>query len=168
MKKGHRKGPRAIRSIFARIWLRPEQVRTVAERRFEDADCLRKTGKNARANGVWYLGGLVVECLLKARLLEKFTWLQSVRDPAGRSQIEKDLWSLCYRSHDLDEIREKLPEVDEILSAAEKQGRQRLSQSLKSICAEWTIFVRYSPQSSEMRHASQFLDQVKELKRWLR
>ena len=58
--------------IFLKVRLRPTQLRTVAERRFDDAVALRQTGKNARANGAIYLGGFAIECLLKARLLEDF------------------------------------------------------------------------------------------------
>ena len=39
---------------------------TVAERRFDDAAALRATNENARANGVAYLCGYVIEILLKA------------------------------------------------------------------------------------------------------
>jgi len=36
-------------------------LRTVADRRFDDADALRQTGRNARANGAMYLGRFVEE-----------------------------------------------------------------------------------------------------------
>lgn len=96
-------------TIFEKVKLRPAQLRTVADRRLDDADALRKTGKNARANGAMYLGGLVVECLPKAKLLERFPWLQKAGSPEGRTSQEKRVWSLCYRSHDLDEILARLP-----------------------------------------------------------
>ena len=70
--------------IFQKVRLRPTQLRTVANRRFGDAEALRETGQNARANGVMYLGGFVIECLLKAQLLERFRWLQSAGSPQGR------------------------------------------------------------------------------------
>ena len=115
-----------------------------------------------------YLGGFVIECLLKANLLEQFGWLQSARSPEGRSKDDRHLWSLCYRSHDLDEILAKLPGVVERLSRLEQRGSSRLVQSLKSICAEWTIHARYSPHSADIGDAGRFLDRIKELKSCLR
>jgi len=77
-----RKSKRAARrkttpEIFARVRVSPTQLRTVAERRFDDASYLRESGKNARANGAMYLAGFVLECLLKARLIEKYSCLRS-------------------------------------------------------------------------------------------
>ena len=117
-------------TIFKRIRLRPSQLRTVADRRFDDAQALRGTGENARANGAMYLGGFVVECLLKAKLMERFPWLQGARSPQGRTKADQHLWSLCYRSHDLDEILAKLPDVIDKLSQVEGRESNRLIQSL--------------------------------------
>jgi hypothetical protein len=153
--------------IFKKIRMRPTQLRTVAERRFDDADALRQTGRNARANGAIYLGGFVIECLLKAKLLERFAWLQSAASPDGRSKKEQHLWSLCYRSHDLDEILARLPEIEVRLSSREQRGSTRLAQSLKKICAQWTIYARYSPYNADIDDARTFLDQIEELKPWL-
>jgi hypothetical protein len=114
-----------------------------------------------------YLGGLVIECLLKARLLRRFPWLQNAGSPEGRSRSDGRLWSLCYRSHDLDEILARLPEVTAKLSQLEQRESNRLTQSLKSICARWTIYARYSPHSADMDDARVFLDQIEELKPWL-
>jgi hypothetical protein len=154
-------------NIFSKIRLRPTQLRTVADRRFDDAEALRKTGQNARANGAMYLGGFVLECLLKARLLERFPWLQSAGSAEGRSKADQHLWSLCYRSHDLDEILDKIPEVIDKLTRMEGRQSSHLVRSLKSICGQWTIFARYSPYTADIDDARTFLDQIKELKSWL-
>lgn len=59
--------------IFERqIKLKPSALVTVAERRFDDAEALCRTGENARANGAAYLAGFVIEILLKARLVKEF------------------------------------------------------------------------------------------------
>lgn len=150
--------------IFQKVRLRPTQLRTVAARRFDDANALRQTRKNARANGAIYLGGFVVECLLKAKLLEKFAWLQTANSAEGRSKNDRHLWSLCYRLHDLDAILGKLPEIEQRLSSMEQRESSRLLQSLKSICAGWTIYARYSPYSADIDDARAFLDQIEELK----
>jgi len=153
--------------IFEKVRLRPSQLRTVADRRFGDANSLRGTADNARANGAIYLGGFVVECLLKAKLLERFRWLQSAGSPEGRSRDDRHLWSLCYRSHDLDEILARLPEIVQKLSRLEQRESSRLTQSLRSICGQWTIYARYSPRSADIDDARTFLDQIEELRPWL-
>lgn len=51
--------------------LRPSQLIAVADRRFDDAVALSETGDNARANGVQYLAGLVIEISLKAELVRQ-------------------------------------------------------------------------------------------------
>jgi len=48
----------------------------------------------------------------------------------------------------LDEILAKLPEIQERLSRMEQRESGRLIQSLKSICAQWTIDARYLPSKS--------------------
>lgn len=115
-----------------------------------------------------YLGGFVIELLLKAKLIEKHPWLQSAATSAGRSQPERELWALCYRSHDLEELLVRLPEVRQQLSNPKLPGRDRLRQALQNVCERWTVFARYSPQSANIREAVLFLDSVKELGRWLR
>jgi hypothetical protein len=139
----------------------------VADRRFDDAQVLRETGLNARANGAIYMGGFAIECLLKAMLLDKYKWLEDSRYPERRSATEQRMWWLCHRSHDLEAILSYLPEVRQKLSCGEQRGAPRLSQSLKSVCS-WTIFARYSPAAADMNDARIFLDQIRELKSWLR
>jgi hypothetical protein len=158
-----------VPSIFDRVRLRPSQLRTVAERRYADAECLRKTGDNERANGAMYLGGFVIECLLKARLLDEHPWLQAPLGP-NPSPEEQRLWSLCYRSHDLDEMLTYLPGlIDELARRDRNEGRRpSLVESLRRLCNQWTIQARYSPRSETMAVASKFLDQIKDLKECLK
>lgn len=142
--------------------MRPSQLRTVADRRFEDAYYLLKSGRNARANGAMYLGGFVIECLLKALLMEKYPWLQNRGRSEGTTKTaEREIWYLCYRGHDLERISSKLPEVTRLLH------RSNLLPSFRNIGA-WTIFARYSPYMTEIREASEFLLKVKGLKECLR
>ena len=155
--------------IFDRVRLNPRQLRTVAERRYADAECLRKTGDNERANGAMYLGGFVLECLLKARLLEEHPWLQAPLGPNPSLQ-EQRLWSLCYRSHDLEEILEHLPGLTRELARGDQAaGRDtgRL-ETLRTLCSQWTIQARYSPRSETMATAEKFLNRVKEVKECLK
>ena len=147
-------------SIFERVRLKPSQLRTVAERRYADADALRKTGQNARANGVMYLGGFVLECLLKANLLETYTWLQN-RSPTSAS--ESVLWNLCYLKHDLASILAKLPALRRQLAEYDPN----LLLTLEALCAIWTVHARYSPHQATMKDAADFLNQIKEIRRCL-
>ncbi len=154
--------------IFERAALRPSQLRTVAARRFADAEYLYESGRNERANGAMYLAGFVIECLLKAKLFEKHNWVKNSTFPRDRSTEEQRVWSLCWRSHDLDELLAHLPEVSKRAAELERQGYPRVIQFLKSICAEWTIFARYSPYSATIKEAEEFVTKVKELKEWLK
>lgn len=154
--------------IFEKRRLVPRQLRTVADRRYGDAEYLRQSGQNARANGVFYLGGFVIECLLKARLLDQYPSMQTAFSTQGLSSSDQALWLLIYRSHDLDEMLGYLPDIERKLAAADQidgAGRQR---KLKTICAEWSIFARYSPHSETMKAAEDFLDNIKELRSWLK
>jgi hypothetical protein len=157
-------------SIFEKMRLSPTQLRTVAERRFADAESLRRTGQNARANGAMYLAGFVVECLLKAKLLEKYSWLQSARNTGALPKADRKLYDLCYRMHDLAAISERLPEVKQHLMNLDRNRGQtgRLYPMLQSVVGRWTIFARYSPQMATMREAADFIRQIKEIKEWLK
>ena len=114
-----------------------------------------------------YLGGFVLECLLKAKLLEEYPWLQGPPVP-NPSPEEQRLWSLCYRSHDLVEILERLPNLLRDLGERDRrEGRTRLRR-LKDLCGQWTIQARYSPRSATIAEAVSFLDGVKEVKECLK
>jgi len=153
--------------IFARIRLTASQARTVAQRRLDDAECLRKSGDNARANGVFYLAGLAVECLLKAELIEKHPEIGGLTIQRTSSDEEQHLRNLVFRSHALDEILDRLPDLVSLLAKDDgRDGTRRLTE-LREICGSWSIFARYSPRMETMAHAADFLDAVKEFKRWL-
>ena len=157
-----------MRRIFEKKRLTPRQLRTVAQRRFEDADCLRRTGDNARANGVFYLGGFVIECLPKAEMLEQYPSMQTALLPDKLSESHRRIWSLIYRSHDLKQMLVHLANLErELADADRKQGTRRL-EALRSICSGWTIFARYSPHSERMKDAAEFLDEIQDLKEWLK
>jgi hypothetical protein len=139
----------------------------VADRRFDDADYLRKSNANRHANGVYYLGGFVLECLLKAKLLERHPWLQ--HPPGDRSKWsrrERRLFDLCYRWHDLQGLLDELPQIVVTLRKADPKGR--LQASLFQLCRSWSIFARYSPRTAIMDRAEEFLARIKDLKPWLK
>jgi hypothetical protein len=152
--------------IFERQRLTGSQLQTVADRRFSDAQYLESSGSNARANGVFYLGGFVIECLLKARLVEEYPTILSVRDPGSLSKPDREIWDLVFRSHDLDAMLARLPSLTRKMSTSRMGGSDALA-TLRKICGQWTIFARYSTHTETMEHASRFLGSIKELKKWL-
>jgi len=154
--------------IFSRVRLRPSQMRTVADWRFADASLLLRKGGSAHTNGAMYLAGFVVECLLKAKLLEENGWLQKAWSTEGLSKAQQHLWWLCYRSHDLDAILARLPMVTERLSRQEQHGSMGLANALKAICAQWTVHARYATRRASIDEAEGFLGRIKELRKWLR
>lgn len=154
--------------IFQKQKLRPSQLRTVADRRLGDAQALYDTGRNAHANGAIYLAGFCVECLLKAELLETHAWLQSSFVPvSGFSKRDSALWNLCYRSHNLEGILESLPAVQQRISELLGRGDNRVPGMLKSVCARWTVFARYSPRTADLDDARDFIERVKVIRSWL-
>jgi hypothetical protein len=156
------------KQIFRKQQLGPGQLRAVAERRWGDARYLCMSGRNDRANGAMYLGGFVIECLLKAKLMEKYRWLANASPGQIQDASKRWIWNLCHRLHDLDEILEALPEVHTRVAAMEQMGQPRLTYGLRSLCAEWTIYARYSPLSADIEDAREFLERVEEIKKWLR
>jgi hypothetical protein len=153
----------AVNSVFGKQRLTPSQARTVADRRRADAGALQSLKRNQHANGAMYLGGIAVESLLKALLLEKYPWLQ--RHAAGTpDRRQRQLLDVCYRWHDLEAALEYLPELAARLEAA----NPRLLQELKKLCAQWTIHIRYSTYQATHAESGDFLNRVKELVPWLR
>ena len=154
--------------IFIRMRLTPSQARTVAQCRLDDAECLRKTGDNARANGVFYLGGLVTDCLLKVSLLERHPEVESTLEAENLSAAGRRVKLLVFRSHALDEMLQNLPDLVTRLDQLDaREGTRRLTL-LRNVCATWSTFARYSPRTETMAHAADFLDVVRELKPWLK
>lgn len=148
--------------------LRHQQLVTVAQRRFEDAESLCDTGRNARANGAYYLCGFVVEILLKAQLILGYATIATRRSLEGMSADEREIWSLIYRSHDLSEMLTKLPNIKKKVENHGKRIGKPLLEELLEICSTWTIYARYSTMQTKMYDARQFLERVRGLKEVLK
>ncbi|HZK82554.1 MAG TPA: hypothetical protein VFC46_15835 [Humisphaera sp.] len=147
--------------------LKPSAMRTVAERRFDDAEALRKTKDNARANGVAYLVGFVIEILLKAKLVEKFSRIAKTPRHLVKDD-EREVWSLIWRRHDLDAMLLKMTELQANLKKkGERDGSDYVGQ-LKVICTTWTIQARYSSELIAMDEAAGLLERVRVLKELLK
>ena len=151
-------------SIFDRQSLTPSQLRTVARRRFDDAWALCDTGKNAHANGAQYLGGFVVEMLLKAQLIQRYPAVAKRRPHEPMAPAERGVWNLIHRSHDLTEMLYKLPEVQAHVEKQSLRDGRPYRRILNDLCQRWTIYARYSTLSTTVAEARHFLEEVRELK----
>jgi hypothetical protein len=147
--------------IFAKARLTPGQLRAAAERRLADARCLVDSGNQQRANGAMYLAGFAIECLLKALLLERYPNLRASVDPATLSKRDREVFALLYR-HELDAMLGFLPELEPKLMAVSAWT------AFKNICAEWTIYARYSPKQESLGRAREYLAAIEEAKIWLK
>jgi hypothetical protein len=147
--------------------LRPTTMRTVAERRFDDAEALCNTRSNARANGAAYLAGFVIEILLKAQLVEKYPQTARKRQHEVHP-AENEIWSLIWRSHDLETMLEQMPELEAALKKQAERGNIDYLGRLKAICATWTIQARYSPLTMLIGEAKILLESVRSLKELLK
>jgi hypothetical protein len=147
--------------------LKPSAMETVAERRFEDADALRRTRDNARANGVAYLAGFVIEILLKANLIRKFPAIARKRQHEVAS-AEIEIWRLIWKQHDLEGMLSQMAELEAgLLKRGERDSRDYVAE-LKKICATWTIQARYSSRTIMMTEAAELLRRVRGLKELLK
>lgn len=154
-------------NIFSKIRPKPNQLRAVAERRFADAVCLLKTGSQERANGAMYLAGFVIECLLKALLLDRHPNLVQPVDPAALSESDRDVHQLLY-SHELDDMLAYLPELEKKLSGVRTKSGLSVWREFNNICEEWTVYARYSPSLAKLGDAQRYLDTVDEVRKWLK
>ena len=153
--------------IFARRRLTVGQLRAVADRRFGDAEALVATGDNARANGAQYLAGIVVEILLKGQLLAKRPYLYRA-GLDGLTADDRIVSDLIWRSHDLDGMLVRLPDVSTAVRLRADRSGVPLHHWLREICSSWTIFARYSSLTSRIADAAQIVDRVRVLKEALK
>lgn len=141
----------------------PGQARTVAAWRLDDAFCLCRSRLAKHMNGAVYLGGIALECLLKARLLEKRPHLASA-DPTKLVPTDRRCWDLVYRSHSLDGLIAELPDVVAELQEASTPPWPRRDVLLRQAASRWSIHVRYWPKRIHPAEATEFLGQIEELK----
>jgi hypothetical protein len=146
---------------------KPSTMAAVAERRFDDAQALCDTGENARANGAAYLAGFVIEILLKSRLVAKFSTIAKKR-PHELSDDEREVWGLIWRRHDLEGMLTALKELEVALKTRGERDGIDYAAELKKVCAEWTVYARYSPRTMSMADAKEILVRVRRLKELLK
>ncbi|MGB7161227.1 MAG: hypothetical protein WBD40_24420 [Tepidisphaeraceae bacterium] len=153
--------------IFTKLRLTPGQWRAVAERRFGDASYLIDSGNAERATGGIYMAGFVIECLLKALLLERHPNLAKPVDPAKLSESDRSVHSLLY-SHELDDMLGFLPEIEKKLGGVKTKSGDSAWRTFSTICEEWAVYARYSPRIAKLDRARQFIETIEEVKKWLK
>jgi hypothetical protein len=147
--------------------LRPSQLAAVADRRFGDAQALCDTGQNARANGAQYLAGIVLDILLKAQLMREHEVIARKR-ASNVSEADRPVWSLIWRSHDMEEMLGRLPQLTAaIRKRGERDGKDYFGW-LHGICCTWTVYARYSSLTTTIQEAQEMLNRVRELKELLK
>ena len=122
------------------------QLTTKSDQWFKDAKYLHEKAK--RYDAAVYLGGFVVECLLKAAL-----WAR---------RREKQVEVLLY-SHDLT----RLLEVNVSLANRLRAEPQDLYQQFVRV-ANWNVGIRYNPAAIQKADADDFMRRLKEVQEWLR
>jgi hypothetical protein len=106
----------------------------------------------------------VIEILLKARLLEAAPEVRNVSAGGRLSGRQARRWALVWRFHDLEGLLAELPQVEESLRQLQVREGIRYRDDLKSICASWTVFARYSTQSATIAEAVAMKERVRRLK----
>lgn len=122
---------------------RPQQLIQVANDRWQDTLALLRS---KRFNATVYMGGLVVECLLKAILLRE-----------GRLPPRDPL----YFSHDLHALLRA--SVDATDAVSQNKEYTRAFQQV----ARWGVWVRYVPRRFTAQETERFIKRVKEIRQCL-
>jgi hypothetical protein len=135
-------------------------------RRLGDARCLLDSGDPERTNGAIYIAGFTIECLLKAMLLERRPNLSLPVDVSRLSVQDREAFDLLYRQHDLAAMLQFLPEVGAKLRAMESRGGGGAVRAFRDACAEWTVYIRYSPRHASRAEAVRFVESVQEVQTW--
>lgn len=101
------------------------------------------------------MAGFVIECLLKSLLLERHPNLAGPVDPATLSSSDCEVHQLLY-SHDLDEMLDFLPEIEQKLIDLKMKRGQSVWTAFRDICEEWTVYARYSSKQAPREQAKRY------------
>lgn len=135
------------RPLFAPFCIqRKNQLIAKSDQWFNDVGYLYK---GERFSASIYLGGFVVECLLKAALWPR--------------RFEEAIRRLLYASHDLTDLLEANPTLAQSLRN-DNTGNYELFVRLSN----WNVRVRYNPTRIGKQDADKFMRQLTEIRRWLR
>jgi hypothetical protein len=121
------------------------QLTTKSDQWLDDSGYLRKSERYAAA---LYLGGFVIECLLKASLWDR--------------RFEPQIRPLLH-SHDLSALRAANTELDRRMQADRLGVHEQFVR-----LSNWTVRVRYNPRRVARQDADDFMRRLKEVRGWLR
>jgi HEPN domain-containing protein len=96
-----------------------------------------------------YLGGFVIECLLKSALWNR--------------REEPAIHTLIFKSHDL----EKLLVSNKWLESKMQDGASDVHDRFVNLTG-WTVRFRYNPARPTFEDATMFMKSLKEVRAWLR
>lgn len=71
-------------------------------------------------------------------------------------------------SHELDLILDDLPEVTRKLRRLNDAEGKPLLPRFRTVCEQWTVYVRYSPKLAKREQAERFVRTIGEVKEWLK
>lgn len=109
----------------------------------------------------------MLEILLKAKLLSAYPQIGNKRQ-RDIPEADRDIWNLIWRSHDLTEMLNRLPQLEAAVRKSGERSGKPVEHYLKQVCATWTIHARYSPQSATIADAREMLSRVRILKEVLK
>lgn len=146
--RGARRAAKRKRDPFAPFRVsRPTQIVTKSDQLFKDVEFLYKQKRFAL---VLYLGGFVVECLLKAALWKR--------------RHERGVRELLF-GHDLARLLAASP----VLSRDMERDRLGAYNYFYFVrVSSWHVGIRYNPKQVAPEDADAFLTQLREVRRWLR
>ena len=114
----------------------------ISRERFADARVLLR---QKRYNGAVYLGGYVIECLLKAAICV---------------QLRRDTLPGEYRTH----------ELEPLLRSSGLEAGLNADQKIRIRFARinaWTVSIRYQGKRIDAPQAQEFLEAIKEVSQWI-
>jgi len=132
--------------------LRASVYRQAAIARLAEAEFLKK----AHPAGAIYLGGYVVECMLKWAICKRngIIYLDDLPDQKLADRLTS------ARGHDLDFLLD-VSGLKQLL-----KSNNRLYEAFAQVSA-WNVTLRYDPQAGNFRSAAEFLTAARLLRDWL-
>jgi hypothetical protein len=146
-KLGHLPKESWLRELARFAISKPSQLREKSEQWFRDTQCLHD---HQRWSAVVYLGGFVIECLLKCALWPRRTERRVIR--------------LLWRSHDLYDLLDACPETRTELN---KPPFDAVRSSFDFL-ANWAVRIRHNPKRLSQEEGLEFWRRLKEVRTWLR
>ncbi len=145
-KRGRRSAGSWLRELACFAITRPSQFREKSSQWFSDVVFLQK---HERWSPLIYLGGFVIECLLKSVLWPR--------------RNEPRMRQLLWRSHDLMELLAGCTALDAEIRKPAFAGVWSAFEFL----ASWTVRIRYNPKRPSTDDARAYWQRLTEVRRWL-